>query len=224
MARAGDGAALEAVRADGEPDLSPVQRHRRVVYAVAEPDADRAHLRQEIRAMPGCFAGYDTEIIFISQEEMARDHSGLPHGRCVIRTGIPVPPGSTSSGWRQVCVLAQIRNLRDVCWLPVPVPSLALSAFRINLSPPSPQPPSPLGKGAIFVIFCKGLRPLHPCDCAGAGLVAGQFPVPSDTPGTVPLSCPKVSATCRGRAAQKVIRGHCRVNPQFPCIFCRNML
>lgn len=79
--------ALEAVRTGGEPDLSPVQRHRRVVYAVAGPDADRARLRQEIRAMPGYFAGYDTKIIFISQEEMTRDHAGLPHGGRVIRTG-----------------------------------------------------------------------------------------------------------------------------------------
>ena len=77
--------ALEAARAGGTPD--PAYLHRRVVYAVAEPGADRARLRQEILSIPGYFAGCDTTVLFISQEEMNRDHAGLPHGGCVLRTG-----------------------------------------------------------------------------------------------------------------------------------------
>ncbi len=77
--------ALEAARAGGTPD--PTYLHRRVVYAVAEPGADRARLRQEILSIPGYFAGCDTTVLFISQEEMNRDHAGLPHGGCVLRTG-----------------------------------------------------------------------------------------------------------------------------------------
>lgn len=77
--------ALEAARAGGKPD--PAYLHRRVVYAVAEPGADRARLRQEILSIPGYFAGCDTTVLFISQEEMNRDHAGLPHGGCVLRTG-----------------------------------------------------------------------------------------------------------------------------------------
>ena len=72
-------------RAGGTPD--PTYLHRRVVYAVAEPGADRARLRQEILSIPGYFAGCDTTVLFISQEEMNRDHAGLPHGGCVLRTG-----------------------------------------------------------------------------------------------------------------------------------------
>ena len=37
--------------------------------------------------MPNYFADYDTTVHFISQEELDRDHSGIPHGGFVIRSG-----------------------------------------------------------------------------------------------------------------------------------------
>jgi len=55
---------------------------------VAEEGADRDAIAQAIRTMPGYFADYDTTVEFISMEQMRRDHSCLPHGGCVIRSGI----------------------------------------------------------------------------------------------------------------------------------------
>ncbi len=80
-------AALEAVRGGQNPTLTTRQKHRRECYVVAAPDADTARIEREIKEMPNYFADYDTTVCFITAEEMARDHSGLPHGGCVIRTG-----------------------------------------------------------------------------------------------------------------------------------------
>ena len=54
---------------------------------VAEEGADLARIEEEIKTMPNYFSDYDTTVHFITEEEMKRDHSGLPHGGCVIRTG-----------------------------------------------------------------------------------------------------------------------------------------
>lgn len=80
-------AALEAVRSGGNPQLSTRQKHTRECYVVAEEGADTARIEQEIKTMPNYFAEYDTTVHFISEEELRRDHSGIPHGGFVIRTG-----------------------------------------------------------------------------------------------------------------------------------------
>lgn len=80
-------AALEAVRRGETPSLTAREKHTRVCYVVAEEGADRARIEQEIKTMPNYFADYDTTVHFISEEEMRRDHSGIPHGGCVIRGG-----------------------------------------------------------------------------------------------------------------------------------------
>ena len=80
-------AAVEAVRNGEMPELSTRQKHTREVYVVAKEGADRARIEQEIKTMPNYFADYDTTVHFISQEELDRDHKGLPHGGSVIRTG-----------------------------------------------------------------------------------------------------------------------------------------
>lgn len=54
---------------------------------VAEEGADKAKIEQEIKSMPNYFADYDTTVHFISQEELLRDHAGIPHGGMVLRTG-----------------------------------------------------------------------------------------------------------------------------------------
>lgn len=77
----------DAVRAVRRPDRSAQRLHRRVVYVVAEPGADPTCLRRAIDSMPGYFAGSDTTVFFISQEEMNRDHAGLPHAGRVLCTG-----------------------------------------------------------------------------------------------------------------------------------------
>lgn len=80
-------AALEAVRSGSNPELSTRQKHTRECYVVAKEGADKARIENEIKTMPNYFADYDTTVHFISMEEMKKNHSRLPHGGFVIRTG-----------------------------------------------------------------------------------------------------------------------------------------
>ena len=80
-------AALEAVRKGENPILTTRQKHTRYCYVVAKEGADKAAIEEAIKTMPGYFADYDTTVEFISAEEMAKNHAGLPHGGNVIRTG-----------------------------------------------------------------------------------------------------------------------------------------
>ncbi len=80
-------AALDAVRSGSEPTLTTRQKHLRECFVVAAEGADTARIEKEIKEMPNYFADYDTTVHFISKEELDRDHSGIPHGGFVIRTG-----------------------------------------------------------------------------------------------------------------------------------------
>lgn len=80
-------AALQAVRAGLEPELSVREKHTRECYVVAEENADKARIEKEIKTMPNYFADYDTTVTFISEQELLEKHAGIPHGGCVIRTG-----------------------------------------------------------------------------------------------------------------------------------------
>ena len=79
--------ALEAVRSGSSPELTTLEKHTRECFVVAEEGADQAKIENEIKTMPNYFSDYDTTVHFISQEELDRDHSGIPHGGFVIRTG-----------------------------------------------------------------------------------------------------------------------------------------
>ena len=79
--------ALQAVRSGEEPELTTREKHTRLCYVVAEEGADRAAIEQQIKTMPKYFSDYDTTVHFITQEELDRDHKGIPHGGRVIRTG-----------------------------------------------------------------------------------------------------------------------------------------
>lgn len=79
--------ALEAVRSGAEPELTARQKHLRECFVVADESADKARIEKEIKEMPNYFADYDTIVHFITAEELRRDHSGIPHGGFVIRTG-----------------------------------------------------------------------------------------------------------------------------------------
>ena len=79
--------ALDAVRAGTNPTLSTREKHLRECFVVAKDDADKAKIENEIKTMPNYFADYDTIVHFISKEELDRDHSGIPHGGFVIRSG-----------------------------------------------------------------------------------------------------------------------------------------
>lgn len=88
--------ALERVRSGENPDLTTAEKHERVCYVVAKEGADTARIEREIKNMPNYFAEYNTTVHFITAEEMQREHSGLPHGGRVIRSGV------TGNGTQQV--------------------------------------------------------------------------------------------------------------------------
>ena len=79
--------AVEAVRNGEDPVLTTREKHTRECFVVAEEGADLSYIENAIKTMPNYFADYDTTVHFISAEEMARDHSALPHGGSVIRSG-----------------------------------------------------------------------------------------------------------------------------------------
>ena len=79
--------ALDAVREGKNPELSTRQKHTREVFVVADENADKAKIEQEIKTMPNYFDEYDTTVHFITEEEMKAEHTGLPHGGFVIRSG-----------------------------------------------------------------------------------------------------------------------------------------
>ncbi len=79
--------ALEAVRAGKNPELSTREKHTRECFVVPEEGADLARIEKEIKEMPNYFADYDTTVHFITQEELDRDHAGIPHGGFVFRSG-----------------------------------------------------------------------------------------------------------------------------------------
>ena len=78
---------LKAVRSGTMPELTTREKHLRECYVVAEDGADKERIEREIKTMPNYFADYDTTVTFISKEEMKREHSEIPHGGFVIRTG-----------------------------------------------------------------------------------------------------------------------------------------
>ena len=86
-------AALEKVRNGENPELTTREKHIRECFVVAKEGADTARIEKEIKEMPNYFADYDTIVHFISEEELARDHSGIPHGGFVIRSG--------KTGWNE---------------------------------------------------------------------------------------------------------------------------
>jgi len=80
-------AALQSVRAGENPDLSTREKHTRECFVVLKEGADTKRIEQEIVNMPHYFSDYDTKVLFISQEELDRDHANLPHGGFVLRSG-----------------------------------------------------------------------------------------------------------------------------------------
>lgn len=86
-------AALEAVRNGENPELTTREKHTRECFVVLEEGADVAKVEETIKTMPNYFADYDTTVHFISEEELKRDHSGIPHGGFVIHSG--------KTGWNQ---------------------------------------------------------------------------------------------------------------------------
>ncbi len=80
-------AAIETLRSGKQLEISASQRHRRICYVVLEEDSDAKEIKEQIVTMPNYFAGYETEVYFISEEELLADHAGMPHGGSVFRLG-----------------------------------------------------------------------------------------------------------------------------------------
>ena len=80
--------AVERVRSGENPELTTREKHTRECFVVAEEGADLAAIEQSIKTMPNYFDEYDTTVHFISEEELKQNHSGLPHGGFVIRSGV----------------------------------------------------------------------------------------------------------------------------------------
>ncbi len=85
--------ALTRVRSGENPELSTREKHTRECFVVAKDGADKAKIEAEIKNMPNYFADYDTTVNFITEEELQREHSGIPHGGFVIRSG--------KTGWNE---------------------------------------------------------------------------------------------------------------------------
>lgn len=85
--------ALERVRSGENPELTTREKHTRECYVVAKEGADKAKIEAEIKNMPNYFADYDTSVTFITEEELVKNHSGIPHGGFVIRSG--------KTGWNE---------------------------------------------------------------------------------------------------------------------------
>ncbi|MDM1397558.1 diaminopimelate dehydrogenase [Myroides odoratimimus] len=80
--------ALDRVRQGENPVLTTAEKHERICYVVAEDGADTSIIEHTIKTMPNYFADYNTTVHFISEEELKANHSAMPHGGKVFRSGI----------------------------------------------------------------------------------------------------------------------------------------
>lgn len=80
--------ALESVRNGENPELCARQKHTRECFVVVEEGADLAKIETTIKTMPNYFSDYDTTVHFISEEELHKNHEGIPHGGVVLRSGV----------------------------------------------------------------------------------------------------------------------------------------
>ncbi|OMF32589.1 diaminopimelate dehydrogenase [Paenibacillus sp. FSL H8-0548] len=79
--------AVARVRGGEEPELATRDKHIRDCYIVAEEGADQAAIAEEIRTMPNYFADYNTTVHFIDEATLKAEHSAMPHGGTVLRSG-----------------------------------------------------------------------------------------------------------------------------------------
>jgi diaminopimelate dehydrogenase len=80
--------AVARVRSGENPTLSTAEKHERICYVVAEEGADVSTIEHTIKTMPHYFDQYKTTVHFISEEELRTNHSTMPHGGMVLRSGV----------------------------------------------------------------------------------------------------------------------------------------
>ncbi|BAQ11695.1 diaminopimelate dehydrogenase [Bacillus sp. OxB-1] len=142
--------AIERVRSGSLPELTTREKHTRECYVVLEEGADPEKVKQEIITMPDYFADYDTTVHFISEEELKRDHSAMPHGGFVIRSG------KTGEGNSQVMEYALTLDSNPEFTSSVLV-AYARAAYRLNQNGES-------GAKTVFDIAPGLLSPKSPAD------------------------------------------------------------
>ncbi|MDH5827150.1 diaminopimelate dehydrogenase [Sphingobacterium sp. SG20118] len=143
--------ALEKVRAGENPQLTTAEKHQRVCYVVAEVDADKVAIENTIKTMPHYFDQYETIVHFISEEDLLAEHSSMPHGGTVFRTGI------TGNGTKQRIEFnlalednpeftssVLVAYARAVCKLAAAGQTGACTVFDIPLGYLSPESPAEL--------------------------------------------------------------------------------
>ena len=79
--------AINTIRNGQTPELSTREKHLRECFVVIEGGEDKERIENEIKTMPKYFSDYDTTVHFISEEELKANHSKMPHGGFVIRSG-----------------------------------------------------------------------------------------------------------------------------------------
>ncbi len=80
--------ALQSVKNGENPVLTTREKHTRECFVVLEEGADPKQVEHDIVTMPNYFSDYDTTVHFISEEELKKNHSGIPHGGFVLRSGV----------------------------------------------------------------------------------------------------------------------------------------
>lgn len=86
--------AVERVRSGEAPELTTREKHLRDCYVVPEEGADLQEIERTIKTMPNYFDDYDTTVTFITEAELKQNHSSMPHGGFVIRSGETGTEGS----------------------------------------------------------------------------------------------------------------------------------
>lgn len=79
--------AIARVRSGEQPELTTREKHKRECYVVLAEGAEADVVRDSIVTMPDYFADFDTTVNFIDQDTFAKEHSSMPHGGFVIRSG-----------------------------------------------------------------------------------------------------------------------------------------
>jgi diaminopimelate dehydrogenase len=106
--------------------LTTREKHTRECFVVAEDGADLARIEKEIKEMPNYFADYDTTVHFISLEELKANHSGIPHGGFVIRTG------KTSGGTTGHVIEYSLKLESNPDFTASVITAYARAAYRMN--------------------------------------------------------------------------------------------
>ena len=119
--------ALQEVREGKNPELTTRQKHTRECFVVAKEGADLAKIEKEIKEMPNYFSDYDTTVHFITKEELEKNHSGMPHGGYVFRTG-----ETGINGEHKNSIELNLKLDSNPCFTGVVMTAYARACYKLN--------------------------------------------------------------------------------------------